>query len=197
VRATLFHYDFTRVPSPWAARTPGAPAQHANCSVFGPYFAPADAADPAAAAVAGVAPPSGPPFPCTHWWARTKVREYVPVVDGASLKAQVVERHGWPTAPPAPRDAAAAACTRAPDGMAQRACSAVVHLRRAAAPLRRWVGVTVSVLGVPCFLDGPMLLIVAAMVVAPLARALAGRALRLGRGGTVRAVGRPSKVKVN
>ena len=38
---------------------------------------------------------------------------------------------------------------------------------------------------------------VAAMVVAPLARALAGRALRLGRGGTMRAVGRPSKVKVN
>ena len=37
VRATLYHYDFTRVSSEWARRTPGVSMQPANCSILGPY----------------------------------------------------------------------------------------------------------------------------------------------------------------
>ena len=92
-----------------------------------------------------------------------------------------MEKQGWPTGPSAARGIA---CKRARSGVQRRACAAVVRLRRAAAPLRAWVGVTVRVRGVPFFFDGPMLLITAAMLATPLARVAAGAARRrLGRWG--------------
>ena len=193
VKATLYHYDFTRVQSPWARRTPGAPLQSANCSAFGPYFEP-DRPEPRSSE-AGAAGATGEPgtFPCHHWWSRTPVREYVPVVDGATLRTQVVEQHGWPTAPPAARGGE---CERARGGAARRACAAVVRLRRAGAPLRAWVGVTVRVRGVPFFFDGPMLLLAAAMLAAPLARVAGGVARRrLGRWNSAGVRGRETAAK--
>ena len=169
VKATLYHYDFTRVTSPWALRTPGAPLQAANCSAFGPYFEPVSYEPLSSGAAA---------FACHHWWSRSPVGEYVPVVDGATLRAQVVEKQGWPTALSAARGDE---CKRAHSGAQRRACVVVVRLRRAAAPLRAWVGVTVRVRGVPFFFDGPMLLITAAMLATPLARVAGGAARRRGR----------------
>ena len=86
-----------------------------------------------------------------------------------------MEKQGWPTGPSSARGNA---CKRARSGVQRRACAAVVRLRRAAAPLRAWVGVTVRVRGVPFFFDGPMLLITAAMLATPLARVAAGAARR-------------------
>ncbi|KAJ1457405.1 lipase maturation factor-domain-containing protein [Pelagophyceae sp. CCMP2097] len=72
VRADLYHYDFTRVPSPWARRNaPGS--VEVDCS---------SAAD------------------CDKWWKREKVREYLPTVDRSILYNQVVKPQGWPEAPP-------------------------------------------------------------------------------------------------
>ena len=56
VRATLYHYDFTRVDSPWARRLPHATVLPENCSFLGPF-----------AGGRG----------CEEWWTRVRVREYM------------------------------------------------------------------------------------------------------------------------
>ena len=71
VRAHLYHYDFTRVRSPWAKRIPGARMQPANCSWLGPYRF-----------------DSGGGAACRQWWRRTFVREYVGALDRRPWKSR-------------------------------------------------------------------------------------------------------------
>lgn len=74
VRASLYHYDFTRVPSPWAA---ASRAPMVNCS-----------------GQQGT-------VDCEYYWSRERVRDYLPAVDKKVLLEQVVRPQGWPvTAPP-------------------------------------------------------------------------------------------------
>lgn len=66
VRAWLYHYDFTRLDTPWARRIPGA--RLLNISDAHHH---------------------------DEWWTRSRVREYVPSVSLADLE-DVVRRQGWP-----------------------------------------------------------------------------------------------------
>ena len=97
------------------------------------------------------------------------------LLQAGGVAARLSQKQGWRTALSVARGDE---CERARIGAPRRACAAVVRLRRAAAPLRAWVGVTVRVRGVPFFFDGPMLLITAAMLAAPLARVAGGAARR-------------------
>jgi len=83
VRASLYHYDFTRWDTPWARSVPGAALlkQSPTGNSSGGHMV-------------------GP------WWSRTYVREYVPAVTDAELAA-AVQRQGWPYGK-AQREAAAA-----------------------------------------------------------------------------------------
>lgn len=72
VRASLYHYDFTRIPSPWAA---ASRAPLLNCSVQQQGN-------------------------CNNYWFRERVRDYVPTLDKKTLLEQVVRPQGWPVAAP-------------------------------------------------------------------------------------------------
>ncbi|KAL1496713.1 hypothetical protein AB1Y20_014306 [Prymnesium parvum] len=151
VRASLYHYDFTRLPSPWAARLPHAAAVRGEC----------------VAAWRAATGWGGGGAPCDHWWVRRRVGEYVPPLTRQALLEAVVRRHGWPEAPPPPRRADGACAA----GAAAWACRAVVEVVRRGEPLRRYVGVELRLprLGPsPWFVDGPLLIIVAAVLL-PLA----------------------------
>ena len=127
VRASLYHYDFTRVPSPWARALPGAALLDAACNPFR----------------------TANDSKCDAYWARTFVREYVPAVDAAVLKDQVVSKQGWPTDPPP---------TRAPS---------------LATTLRNKVGFYAKRKGSsPAFVDAPAALILAAALLPAAAAAL-------------------------
>ena len=158
VRAALYHYDFTRLDSPWARRIPQAPVLPSNCSLLGPF-----------AAAAGEA--------CGRWWRRVRVREYLPPVDRQMLEQQVVRGQGWPLGGAA---APADPCHAAQAGKASKkvrrrhafiprpVCEAIVALRRTGAPIRRFVGFSLG--GSPrsaAFVDGPLLVIMS-VVAAPL-----------------------------
>jgi hypothetical protein len=170
VRATLYHYDFTRVPSAWARRIPRVSMLPANCSVLGPWVG------------------GGPD--CARWWTRTRVREYVPPVDRGILEEQVIAPQGWPigaerkpnSLPAKQRDATCKAGETRHALMPVAACEAVLAVRRIGAPLRRFVGFHVPSRPDGVFLDGPVLVILAALAVPLTARlllrgagALAGR----------------------
>ena len=173
VRATLYHYDFTRVASPWATRQKAQSILPSNCSIAGPF-----------------AGGNG----CERWWSRTRVSEYLPPLDRAMLEEQVVKQQGWPVGKAARGQANDDPCRRSlqaqinnfissaleeaelkpPTPMLPLAvCDAVVALRiSVGAPLRRFVGFH-SLGG--AFVDGPMIIIVAAVTAA----ALVGFMLRL------------------
>ena len=72
---------------------------------------------------------------CDAYWTRRRVSEYVPAVDAAVLRDQVVATRGWPTGPPTPAPSRAAA-------------------------LRRFVGWHAKTSsGGPLFVDGPAVLL--------------------------------------
>ena len=178
LRASLYHYDFTRAPSPWARRLPGA--QVVNLTV---------------------------PAERNLWWARTRVAEYVPAVSVDSLR-QVASSQGWTTGkgrqgrPPCAaleRRGAAVAAGRAAH-FAQRAfCTTVLAARIHGAPLRRFVGWRFAVPeklrrrcpaswrwaaeGSVVFVDGPMIIILLAvsmpLLLVCMAPAALGAAARL------------------
>jgi hypothetical protein len=141
--------DFTRVPSPWARRIPHAAMLPANCSLAGPF-------------VGGDG--------CERWWSRTLAQPYLPPVSRALLESQVVRAQGWPLGgarlPAEPcRGATKSAVARGavlPIGV----CRAVVAVRTAGAPLRRWVGWQLGGDDGAGFVDGPMLMIAAAVAAA-------------------------------
>ncbi|KAJ8604533.1 hypothetical protein CTAYLR_000967 [Chrysophaeum taylorii] len=83
VRAWLYHYDFTRVPTPWAI--PSNTILSPDCFRLKNAAAAAKEDD------------------CGLYWARAKVREYFPAVDETILLDQVVRPQGWPESPPPPR----------------------------------------------------------------------------------------------
>jgi hypothetical protein len=157
VRASLYHYDFTRARSPWAQRIPRAQMQPANCSALGPY-------------AAGDAPPAGTagtkasPGACSRWWRRTYVRNYLPPVDQRSLE-QVVRQQGWPVGGGAPQRKSGRAdpCRPTKKRGARRVplavCNAVNTVRRAATPLRSFAGFEVATGSGPAFVDGPLMVI--------------------------------------
>lgn len=163
VRATLYHYDFTRVPSAWARRIPQVTTLPTNCSALGPWV--------------------GGGQECARWWVRTRVKEYVPPVDRALLEKQVIAPQGWPLgakrksqSAAAKRDAACNIRKQRRDALIPVAvCEAVLAVRHAGAPLRRFVGFHVPDRPDGVFFDGPMLVIVATLVV-PLAARLLMRA---------------------
>ena len=113
VRASLYHYDFTRAPSAWARGIPGAVQLAPGCNPFRHE----NRSD------------------CDAYWTRRRVSEYVPAVDAAVLRDQVVAKRGWPTGP------------------------SVAAPSRAAA-LRRFVGWHAKTSsGGPLFVDGPAVLL--------------------------------------
>ena len=147
VRATLFHYDFTRVPSPWAQHQQ-APMLPVNCSRLGPF-------------VGGEG--------CDAWWKRTRVREYLPPVDRSLMEEQVVRAQGWPVGGArAPSDPCRAAKPARDATIPPRVCEAVLTVRNAVGkPLRRFVGFDPGWLGGgAAFIDGPLLVIVSVIAVA-------------------------------
>ena len=73
---------------------------------------------------------------CTKYWTRTKIKEYVPKVDSTLLRMQVVEPQQWPVDPVKP-----------------------VH--STANRLRRFIGFTYG----DTFVDGPLLCILAAILI--------------------------------
>lgn len=167
VRAVLYHIDFTRVPSPWANRIPGVALQPAQCGWAGPYAA------------------LNASSRCGRWWRRRRVREYFPPLDRGSLEELLIKPRGWPIFADAAARQLDPCRDRAGDaGGSDRAlpgpvCDATVLARRAAAPLRRWVGWE---LGGLVFLDAPLLVIAAAAALA-LALGAAARSCGGGCGG--------------
>ena len=170
VRAMLYHYDWTRVPSPWARRIYSE--QHAkrmlpaNCSVLGPWV--------------------GGGSDCARWWARNRVSEYVQPVSRVLLEKQVIAPQGWPigtkrkpkSAAGKQRDAACKAGQTHDALVPVAACEAVLAVRHAGAPLRRFVGFHVPSRPDGVFFDGPMLVILATLAVPLSARLLLGLLLR-------------------
>lgn len=161
VRATLYHYDFTRLPSPWASRIPDAPILAGNCSArwttLTGWSGKSHTADGRKAKT-----PS-----CRNWWRRTKVREYVPAVSRETLLSQVVSQQGWPTTTARPQGDANACAPNPKSRLPRFLCHAIVALRREGAPLRRFVGFEVRWwdLGSPWFLDGPLLVITSLLLI--------------------------------
>ena len=147
MRASLYHYDFTRVSSAWARRIPGAELLPPNCSL--------------AAAAPG----------CARYWRRERVREYFPAVDLATLREQVIKPQGWPVARAARRPDACDAEARAAPRLL---CRLVGAVRRSpwSARLRTFVGFDVR----GYFVDGPLITIVAVISAAAMAPALVSRA---------------------
>jgi hypothetical protein len=172
VRATLYHYDFTRVSSEWARRTPGVSMQPANCSILGPYahglqdmWSSLLSSLPFASASS-----SALGSKCSHWWKRSRVREYLPPVDRQLLEEQIVKRQGWPIGG---AKLAADPCATTRGGghkrskadedaitLPQPVCAAVVALRhRVGAALRRFVGWRIGTEQSSAFVDGPLVVI--------------------------------------
>ena len=73
---------------------------------------------------------------CTKYWKRTRIKEYVPKVDSTLLRMQVVEPQQWPVDPVKP---ASSTANR----------------------LRRFIGFTYG----DTFVDGPLLCILAAILI--------------------------------
>ena len=73
---------------------------------------------------------------CTKYWKRTRIKEYVPKVDSTLLRMQVVEPQQWPVDPVKPADSTANR-------------------------LRRFIGFTYG----DTFVDGPLLCILAAILI--------------------------------
>ena len=86
-QATLYTYDFTRLPSAWSSRIPDAPVLQANCSTWWGWQEAYGVAHPGRSADGAVTAGRA----CSHWWARTRVREYVPVVTKELLGQQVTD----------------------------------------------------------------------------------------------------------
>ena len=157
LRASLYHYDFTRLPSPWAARTPDAPVLRSNCSdgqwaweALTGWRGGAVSADSKRLK----------PRPCAEWWRRKRVREYVPPVTRRVLLEQVVRPQGWPEQPGSEAEAAALCREgRAEKRMPRQVCEVLVTVRLLAAPLRSYVGAHVA----SAFVDGPLVVIVGLM----------------------------------
>ena len=166
VRATLFHYDFTRVATPWARRIPSAALLPDNCSLIGPF-------------VGGQR--------CDRWWKRTRVREYLPPLDRSLLENQVVRGQGWPIGE---GRTVADPCRAAADSAAREAvlplpvCTAIVELRRSTSRIRSLVGWHLGTAGGAAFIDGPLTVILGSIVAAASLRRLRlfFRRLRLHRG---------------
>ena len=118
VRATLYHYDFTRVHSPWAVRQQ-APMLPANCSLLRPRVGGPRVGD------RGLADTG-----CEAWWKRTRVREYLPPVDRSLMEEQVVRAQGWPVGGArAPSDPCRAAKPTREATIPRGVCEAVLTLR--------------------------------------------------------------------
>lgn len=154
VRATLYHYDFTRAPSPWAERIPNPPMLPRNCSMLGPW-------------VGGAG--------CDRWWARQRVQEYIPPVDRKMLETQVVSAQGWPLGGAKSSyadDACRARRTKRPTDelWLLPMCESVLTVRRVGAPLRGFVGLRVPDRPGGAFVDGPLLVIIGVLAVPVLAR---------------------------
>ena len=144
VRATLYHYDFTRLSSPWSKGIPGAKILAQNCSFLGPYIAPEGST-------------------CGAWWTRRTVRQYMPPVSLDDLSPLAVAQ-GWPT------DAGSlssvcgeefpakfAGCSR--QGGGGHICAMVVAVHCVAEPLRQFLGFEARIARRLFFFDGPMLVI--------------------------------------
>ena len=164
VRAALFHYDFTRVPSPWARRIPGAKLLPANCSMLGPF----------AGGSSGTV--------CGRWWTRSRVQEYLPPLTRSVLEEQVVGPQGWPIGHAVPRPSPCGTSTSVGSSrdavMPLLVCKAVVAMRGPAAKLQRFVGFYVWG-GV--FVDGPLIVIATALAL-PIGLRLLRRTRKLWRG---------------
>ena len=79
------------------------PDQATNCSAFGPYFEPDSVELHTPSPSPSPSPPGAAAFACHHWWSRSPVGEYVPVVDGATLRTQVVEEQSQTNPDPDPK----------------------------------------------------------------------------------------------
>mmetsp|Transcript_158351 Transcript_158351/g.507874 ORF Transcript_158351/g.507874 Transcript_158351/m.507874 type:complete len:235 (-) Transcript_158351:56-760(-) len=113
VRAWLYHYDFTRLDTPWAHTIPGT--QVLNLS---------------RAEDVGL------------WWTRKKVEPYVPAVTVKELK-DVIKGQGWPLGEErlaAVRRVRNCTSAERHSPWLGRCCAAVVATRDALAPLERTVG---------------------------------------------------------
>lgn len=111
LRSWLYHYDFTRLDTPWARSIPGARIVNAS-----------------GAAGVGI----------DQWWARTRVQEYTPALSLKDLK-QLAQQQGWLTTRKQKRAAAArfADCSPARSRSFTLGlwCGAAVQARRLVLPL--------------------------------------------------------------
>ena len=151
IRASLYHYDFTRLRSPWSESIHGVSI--INATRGSPQHA--------------------------LWWSRKRVSEYIPTVD-RSMLAQAAEQNHWrgkdlvKTDPCSISSADGGQHQAAIRGVSQRMCEAVVAARDFGSPLRRFVGVTLQLppiilavvwsgMAVGCFFDGPLTVILLAI----------------------------------
>eukprot|EP00929_Paragymnodinium_shiwhaense_P123836 TRINITY_DN9815_c0_g2_i1.p1 TRINITY_DN9815_c0_g2~~TRINITY_DN9815_c0_g2_i1.p1 ORF type:complete len:851 (-),score=79.60 TRINITY_DN9815_c0_g2_i1:142-2694(-) len=162
IRAALYHYDFTRLQTPWAMQL-----SRAGRSV--------DALPKVINATRGS-------HHHTWWWSRVKKKDYFPAVN-KSYFAETAVKQRWPLLPKRrqPFDFSAV-CTgarkRASEAtdvltktgtqLLQRGCEAVSFTRAHGAPLRRFVGwkfempvyaTLWSGTSTSCFVDGPLVTI--------------------------------------
>ena len=153
VRASLYHYDFTRLDSPWAKANPGATVINATRGSKEHHL----------------------------WWARTRVSEYIPPVDLKALK-QIAEQQGWTSKEeplPCPRPSKKKPETPWHHHLAHELkaslCQAVMWSRGGhGARLRKWVGFRQEVplygwlwagASTDCFFDGPLITIAACIII--------------------------------
>jgi len=157
VKATLYHYDFTRVPSPWADRNPGT-------TLYSPFIINATRGSK------------------EHnlWWTRKPAGEYIPAVNKEAL-LDIAGRNGWPTAPLKKPSALCRAPTVSEFSLSwvgsqlrYTLCKATMHARSSGEILRKFVGFKFncplfkliwSGASTQCFIDGPLLIILAVIFI--------------------------------
>jgi len=180
LRAWHYHYDFTRIASPWADRNPGA--KIINATVGSPEH--------------------------TLWWHRTRQGEYIPTVNLKALE-HIAKGNDW-LMMPAKKTRPAQLCSKTYYRVQQArewgdlavalpvhaACRAVASTRVHGVPLRKFTGFQIELpywqylwkgAGAACFFDGPMLVTGAVIGVALILQALLwalGCAFGCGRGRT-------------
>uniref|UniRef100_A0A7S2H503 Lipase maturation factor 2 n=1 Tax=Octactis speculum TaxID=3111310 RepID=A0A7S2H503_9STRA len=175
VRASLYHYDFTRSASPWAARTPGTFQLPPNCTTT---------LSPVTTETAPATPPLSQDETnqwkadhCSAYWSRERVAEYIPSWTHEALLQKVVKRNKWPEIASQPE---AASCS-AMNLVAHRALCLTMTVLRKCSPIRRlrsFVGFQTTTSfptggdKVIFFFDGPLLMLLAAVAI-PVALAAA------------------------
>ena len=121
------------------------------------------------------------------WWSRKRAGEYIPTVDLNAIKG-VAESNGWATKPTTKSRLVCDATDVASSVLRYSLCSAVAWLREAGVAARGVVGWKVQAgllaqlwngIATECFVDGPLVLIIAAVCLPKLVCLLGAALTRL------------------